>query len=57
MRTGVLTMNTDEGINLLDFAREVEDLGIESVFVPDHSHADRAVALDAAHPDSPTNEV
>jgi probable F420-dependent oxidoreductase len=38
MKFGVLSMNTDEGINALTLAREAEDLGIESVFLPDHSH-------------------
>jgi alkanesulfonate monooxygenase SsuD/methylene tetrahydromethanopterin reductase-like flavin-dependent oxidoreductase (luciferase family) len=38
MKFGVLSMNTDEGINPLTLAREAEDLGIESVFLPDHSH-------------------
>nr|WP_064569858.1 LLM class F420-dependent oxidoreductase [Gordonia sp. LAM0048] len=38
MKIGVLSMNTDEGLNPLDLAREAEDLGIESVFLPDHSH-------------------
>jgi probable F420-dependent oxidoreductase len=38
MKFGVLSMNTDEGINPLALAREAEDLGIESVFLPDHSH-------------------
>jgi probable F420-dependent oxidoreductase len=31
-------MNTDEGIDPLELAREAEGLGIESIFVPDHSH-------------------
>ncbi|WP_460604274.1 LLM class F420-dependent oxidoreductase [Jatrophihabitans fulvus] len=31
-------MNTDEGLNPLELAREAEALGIESVFLPDHSH-------------------
>jgi hypothetical protein len=29
MKFGVLSMNTDEGINPLTLAREAEDLGIE----------------------------
>jgi probable F420-dependent oxidoreductase len=31
-------MNTDEGLDPLELAREAEGLGIESIFVPDHSH-------------------
>jgi probable F420-dependent oxidoreductase len=38
MKFGVFSMNTDEGLDPLELAREVEGLGIESVFVPDHSH-------------------
>jgi probable F420-dependent oxidoreductase len=39
MKTGVLSMNTDEDpIPPLDLARLLEDSGIESIFVPDHSH-------------------
>jgi probable F420-dependent oxidoreductase len=38
MRFGVLSMNSDDGINPLTLAREAEDLGLESVFLPDHSH-------------------
>jgi alkanesulfonate monooxygenase SsuD/methylene tetrahydromethanopterin reductase-like flavin-dependent oxidoreductase (luciferase family) len=38
MKFGVLSMNTYDGINPLTLAREAEDLGIESVFLPDHSH-------------------
>ncbi|GAA4550736.1 LLM class F420-dependent oxidoreductase [Pseudonocardia xishanensis] len=39
MKVGVLSMNTDEDpIPPMDFARLVEDSGIESIFVPDHSH-------------------
>ena len=39
MKVGVLSMITDEDpIPPMDFARLVEDSGIESIFVPDHSH-------------------
>ncbi|SEO57034.1 LLM class F420-dependent oxidoreductase [Trujillonella endophytica] len=39
MKTGVLSMNTDEDpIPPLELARLLEDSGIESIFVPDHSH-------------------
>ncbi|WP_409239996.1 LLM class F420-dependent oxidoreductase [Streptomyces sp. PA5.6] len=38
MKFGVFSMNTDEGLDPLELAREAEGLGIESVFVPDHSH-------------------
>jgi probable F420-dependent oxidoreductase len=38
MKFGVFAMNTDEGLDPLELAREAEGLGIESVFVPDHSH-------------------
>lgn len=38
MKTGVFSMNTDDGFPALDLARLVEDSGIESLFVPDHSH-------------------
>lgn len=38
MKFGIASMNTDEGIDPLDLAREAEALGIESLFVPDHSH-------------------
>lgn len=38
MKFGVFSMNSDEGLDPLELAREAEGLGIESVFVPDHSH-------------------
>ena len=39
MKTGVISMNSDEDeIPPLDLARLVEDSGIESLFLPDHSH-------------------
>lgn len=38
MKFGAFWMNTDEGMDPLELAREAEGLGIESVFVPDHSH-------------------
>jgi probable F420-dependent oxidoreductase len=38
MKFGAFWMNTDEGLDPLELAREAEGLGIESVFVPDHSH-------------------
>lgn len=38
MKFGVFSMNSDEGLDPLDLAREAEALGIESVFVPDHGH-------------------
>lgn len=46
MKTGVLTMNTDEdAIPPLDFARLVEDHGIESIWMPDHSHVPAGTQL------------
>jgi probable F420-dependent oxidoreductase len=50
MKFGVFSMNTDEGLDPLELAREAEGLGIESVFVPDHSHVPvtRAVAWAAS---------
>ena len=38
MKFGVFWMNTDEGMDPLELARETEGLGLESIFVPDHSH-------------------
>ena len=38
MKTGIKFYNTDETYPPLDFARLVEDSGIESIWVPDHSH-------------------
>jgi probable F420-dependent oxidoreductase len=38
MKFGVFSMNSDEGLDPLELARQAEGLGIESVFVPDHSH-------------------
>ncbi|MDQ3404006.1 MAG: LLM class F420-dependent oxidoreductase [Actinomycetota bacterium] len=38
MKFGVFSMNSDEGLDPLELAREAEGLGIESVFAPDHSH-------------------
>jgi probable F420-dependent oxidoreductase len=38
MKFGVFSMNSDEGLDPLELAREAEGLGIESIFVPDHSH-------------------
>jgi probable F420-dependent oxidoreductase len=38
MKFGVFAMNTDEGLDPLELAREAEGLGLESVFVPDHGH-------------------
>lgn len=38
MKFGVFSMNSDEGLDPLELAREAEGLGIESVFVQDHSH-------------------
>jgi len=38
MKFGVFSMNSDEGLDPLELAREAEGLGIESAFVPDHSH-------------------
>jgi len=38
MKFGVFSMNSDEGLDPVELAREAEGLGIESVFVPDHSH-------------------
>jgi probable F420-dependent oxidoreductase len=42
MKFGVFSMNTDEGLDPLELAREAEELGIESIFVPDHSHVPAA---------------
>jgi probable F420-dependent oxidoreductase len=38
MQFGVFSMNSDEGLDPLELAREAEGSGIESVFLPDHSH-------------------
>lgn len=38
MKFGVFSMNSDEGIDPVELARETEALGIESIFLPDHSH-------------------
>ena len=38
MKTGIKFYNTDETYPPLDFARMVEDNGIESIWLPDHSH-------------------
>ncbi|API59702.1 hypothetical protein BSL82_10535 [Tardibacter chloracetimidivorans] len=38
MKFGVLTMNTDECVDPVRLAKEAEAQGIESLFVPDHSH-------------------
>lgn len=38
MKTGIKFYNTDETYPPLDFARMVEDSGIESIWLPDHSH-------------------
>src|SRR5436190_6402662 len=38
MKIGILTMNTDYGVNPISLARRAEELGIESIFLPDHSH-------------------
>ncbi|SER33575.1 LLM class F420-dependent oxidoreductase [Arthrobacter sp. OV608] len=38
MKTGIKFYNTDETYPPLDFARLVEDNGIESIWLPDHSH-------------------
>ena len=38
MKFGAFSMNSDEGLDPLELAREAEGLGIESLFLPDHSH-------------------
>lgn len=38
MKIGVMTMNTDYGVNPIKLAQRAEALGIESIFLPDHSH-------------------
>ena len=38
MKTGIKFYSTDETFPPLDFARMVEDEGIESIWLPDHSH-------------------
>jgi probable F420-dependent oxidoreductase len=38
MRIGVTIMPTERSIPLWDFARAAEELGFESVFVPEHTH-------------------
>ncbi|XAS74342.1 LLM class F420-dependent oxidoreductase [Micrococcaceae bacterium Sec5.1] len=38
MKTGIKFYNTDETFPPLDFARMVEDSGLESIWLPDHSH-------------------
>lgn len=49
MKTGIKFYATDETFPPLDFARLVEDEGIESIWLPDHSHVptvSRVVAAD-----------
>lgn len=53
-------MNTDETLDPVSLAREAEDLGVESVFLPDHSHVpvQRGTAYDgprALFPNSPND--
>jgi probable F420-dependent oxidoreductase len=38
MKLGAFSMNSDEGLDPIELAREAEGLGIESIFVQDHSH-------------------
>lgn len=38
MKFGIVTMNTDECVDPIKLAREAEAGGIESIFLPDHSH-------------------
>jgi len=38
MKTGIKFYSTDETFPPMDFARLVEDSGIESIWLPDHSH-------------------
>lgn len=38
MKIGIMTMNTDYGVSAIAIARRAEELGIESIFLPDHSH-------------------
>ncbi|MFC9664032.1 LLM class F420-dependent oxidoreductase [Nocardia sp. NPDC127606] len=42
MKTGIKFYNTDETFPPLEFARMVEDNGIESIWLPDHSHVPAA---------------
>ena len=51
MKTGIKFYCTDESFPPLDFARMVEEAGIESIWLPDHSHvpaASRVPAQDKA---------
>ncbi|WP_313802658.1 LLM class F420-dependent oxidoreductase [Sphingobium sp.] len=38
MKIGILTMNTDDGVDPVLLAREAEARGIESIWLPDHTH-------------------
>ncbi len=38
MRIGVFYFPTDDGINVTELARALEDRGFESLFVPEHTH-------------------
>lgn len=38
MKFGILTMNTDDGVDPVRLAREAERQGIESIWLPDHTH-------------------
>lgn len=45
MKTGIKFYPTDETFPPLDFARLVEDSGIESIWLPDHSHVPLAARV------------
>ncbi|NGP08318.1 LLM class F420-dependent oxidoreductase [Rhodococcus sp. 14C212] len=47
MKTGIKIYNTDETIPPLELARMVEDHGIESIWMPDHSHVPVASRVSA----------
>lgn len=49
MKTGIKFYSTDETFPPMDFARLVEDSGIESIWLPDHSHVPAASRVADEH--------
>jgi probable F420-dependent oxidoreductase len=49
MKTGIKFYSTDETFPPLDFARLVEDSGLESIWLPDHSHVPAVSRVSDAH--------
>jgi probable F420-dependent oxidoreductase len=52
---GVATVLTDEGIDPLEFARVVEELGFESLLVADHTHI--PIRRESAYPHPPFGDL